>query len=145
MKTLLLLIALTGGVFAQTEQALVDITTGEVIGYRAAKPARNLNPEKWVPVTRNAKPTLDPETHKLVRSVVVAPDKSSVTVSWEAVALTQQELDERAAAIAARDAQAATRKANIEAVMAALKAGTATNAQVQRVVYELAKQQGFSE
>lgn len=127
------------------ERAKVDTVTGEVLAYEVpVKDQAPPNPAVWYPVTREAKPPFDPATEKLVRQVNVDQQAETVTVNWNVVALTQAELDARAA-----DAQAAsdedTRRTQIQNVMDQLNAGTLTGAQVQQVLYRLLKNLGYGQ
>lgn len=111
MKIFLFLLITTGISLAQ-DRALVDLTTGDVLGYKTTQKTVNPNPEQWVPVTINAQPAFNPDTQKLQKVVTVAPDKSSVTVTWNVVALSQAELDEKADNVA-RDTKQPTLAASI--------------------------------
>lgn len=147
MKTIISIILAAGfalaPIQAQTERALVDLVTGEVLDYRRdKKPSAPPNPVKWVPVTRGARPGFDPATQKLRRDVVASG--SGVSVSWVVVDLSQAELDAKAADAAAESAEA-TRKAQIAAIIAALEAGTLTDAQHQRVTARIAKYLGIDD
>ena len=116
----------------ENERALVDLATGEVLTYRQTKEPTQPNPARWVKVARNAPPAYDPLTHRLERVVTVAADKSAVTISWNAVALTQQEIDDRDAA-QADDTDRETKRTNVGGAVATLRqwaadaAGTTVN------------------
>ena len=135
MKKLLIALLITAAAHAD-ERALVDQTTGDVISYRTNAPVRNPNPEQWVTVTRDPAPAYDPATQRIERIVTVAPDKKSVAITWNTIALTQAELDAIAAA-AVVSADNLARRNQLRNVILTLEAGTATSAQVQTAVAKL--------
>lgn len=97
MKALAILLLSIGLATAQ-ERALVDLTTGEVLDYKTTEKAPTPNPQQWLKVTREPQPAYDPATHRIERVVTVAPDKSSVAVTWAVIALAAEEIAARAAA-----------------------------------------------
>lgn len=123
------------------ERAKVNTATGEIIEIQKIRdPALPRVKAQWLSLDRSARPVFNPKTHKLEETKVVAGD--TVTLGWQVVPLTAEELaeiaredSERARQIAER----AARKATVEAIMPALAAGTATDAQVQTAVYEILK------
>jgi hypothetical protein len=101
MRYLAIIALLFATVARADETALIDLTTGEVLSYRTAeKPPANPNPVRWGKVTREPQPAYDPATHRIERVVTISPDKSSVAVTWQVIALTAEEIAARAAATA---------------------------------------------
>lgn len=99
--------------------------------------SHKLPPLKWVPVTpAGPRPDpVDPTTHRVVRAAdVVTLD--ALTESWEEVALTQEEADAYA-----RDQDILSRETQAKALYASLDAGTATVAQVQKLLAWLLKRE----
>ena len=138
MKKILSILLLSASLATadENERALVDQTTGDVISYRQTKEAAQPNPVRWVTVTRDPAPAYDPATQRIERVVTVAPDKKSVAITWNIIALTQAELDAIAAA-AAVSADNLARRNQLRNVILTLEAGTATSAQVQTAVAKL--------
>jgi hypothetical protein len=109
MRHLLAFILLAGLTAYAGERALVDTVTGDVLQYQTVGEDQTPNPAKWLQVVREAQPAFNPEVQKLVG--VVTPSESTLTISWDAVNLTQEELDARAAD-AAVNAAAAVKEAD---------------------------------
>ena len=144
-KLLILLLLISSHSFSQEQRALVNIETSEIIRYQSTnRPPSSPVKANWRKVVLLEKPTFDPATQRLERNIQVEPEQ--VVISWTVVALTQQEIDDRAAEQQARDdaeAERVSRRAQIEGAMADLLAGTANNATVQRILYEILKHNGF--
>lgn len=119
MKILFALILTAFAAFAD-ERALVDLTTGDVLNIRTTSVTPPANPTQWVILTRNAPPAFNPATQKLEKVTTVAPDKSSVTITWNIVALTQAEIDANTAT-AADNADRDTKMANVVNAIATLR------------------------
>lgn len=111
MKSAFIILALLAPLaFAQDRRALVDQTTGDILGYKSVERAAPVNPVQWVKVVEaGEQPPYDPATQKAPQLVrTVSPDRQTVTLSWaDPVAYTQPELD----AIAAEQADRADREA----------------------------------
>ena len=99
MRALLIILLLPIAAIAQQrERALVDVATGNVL--RVLTVPTNTPPAKWLEVVRDDRPPFDEGTQRLVRTNVIT--STNLTVAWNIVQLTRDELDERAAEEAAR-------------------------------------------
>jgi hypothetical protein len=134
---------------ASEERALVDLTTGDVLQYTTPLVPAAPNPTRWVKVTRQAQPAFDSNTQRLQKVVTVAPDKSSVAITWNVVAVPQATIDATALSFAeaverdqkrqrGKDAVATLRQWALDAQATTVTSGTAV-ATLQIVVTRLGK------
>lgn len=88
----------------------------------------------WKPVIRNAQPVFDEATQKLIQTITINAD--NVTFGWSVEALTQTELDAKAAA-AEREAERQEIASTLATVRTKLKDGTITDAQIRKILLYL--------
>lgn len=135
MKSLLLLLLsalpLLAAEFAKVEN-------GQLIQVRKVPDsvdyATTFDTTLWKPVVRNAQPVFDDATQKLVQTITINAD--NVTFGWSVEALTQAELDAKAAA-AEREVERQEIASTLATVRAKLKDGSITDVQIRKVLLYL--------